>query len=191
MGPGSAMGGAHGRWCHRRHPTAPGRRTGCLSNVQRPTGRSSTRGSGRRLLGNHHSASPRGRIIRETDSHDPGDKLASTWRHAHEPGTHKMVVILAIESHDPGTATPEKDTYRGQNSRLSASRCRLRWQRTLHARRAGRSGIRDRFGKSGDKLGISVALFGRPFGMCQMGSASYRPKHVQMHVDSRDYRVDG
>ena len=48
---------------------------------------------------------PRGRIIRETDSHDPGDRFASTWRHSHEPGTHKMAVILAIESHDPGTVT--------------------------------------------------------------------------------------
>jgi hypothetical protein len=61
--------------------------------------------NGRRLLGSHHSALPRGRIIRETDSHDPGDRFASTWRHSQEPGTHKMAVILAIESHDPGTVT--------------------------------------------------------------------------------------
>jgi hypothetical protein len=62
-------------------------------------------GAGMRI-GSHDSASPpRGRIILETDSHDPGDRFASTWRHSHEPGTHKMAVILAIESHDPGTVT--------------------------------------------------------------------------------------
>jgi hypothetical protein len=63
-----------------------------LSNVQRPTGQSSTRGNGRRLLGSHHSASPRAvalsgrqiRTIRETHSHQPGDILMNQehtkWR---------------------------------------------------------------------------------------------------------------
>jgi hypothetical protein len=45
------------------------------------------------------------RIILATDSHDPGDRVASTRRLFSKPGTRRMADFTAIESHDPGTAT--------------------------------------------------------------------------------------
>ena len=76
--------------------TAQGRRTGCWQPRRAWMHRHRWSRNGRRLLGSHHLASP-------PRSHYPGDKFApswrqfaSTWRHSHEPGTHKMAVILAI-----------------------------------------------------------------------------------------------
>jgi hypothetical protein len=58
----------------------------------------STRGIGRRFRASHYAClPPRSRIIRETDSHNPGDRFASTWRHSQEPGTRQMADSRAFE----------------------------------------------------------------------------------------------
>ena len=130
MGPGSAMGGAHGRRRRRRHPTAPGRRTGCWQprrarvyrhrwsrNTDWQPIRLTRRTNGEPIPyasaspGSHHSASPHavalsGRQIRtilEPDSHQPGDILMNQ-EHT------KWRLSSRSSSHDPGTVTNRLDS---------------------------------------------------------------------------------
>jgi hypothetical protein len=57
-----------------------------------------------RLSGSHASPS-RIRMIQAADSHEPGGKVASTWRNSHDPEAHQTAVVLKFDSHDPGKVT--------------------------------------------------------------------------------------
>jgi hypothetical protein len=50
-------------------------------------------------------ASPRSHELRQ--SHEPGGKVASTWRNSHDPEAQQTAVVLAFDSHDPGKVTSE------------------------------------------------------------------------------------
>jgi hypothetical protein len=44
-------------------------------------------------------------MIQEADSHEPGGKVASTWRNSHDPEAHQTAVVLAFDPLDPGKVT--------------------------------------------------------------------------------------